>query len=47
MRLALVENDHRIRQALRQMRRALPKIAEIAESGNIQSPPDLDVVVPD
>ena len=47
LRLALVENDHRIRQALRQMRRALPKIAEIAESGNIQSPPDLEVVVPD
>jgi len=47
LRLALVENEHRIRQALRQMRRALPKIAAIAESGNIQPPPDLDVIVPD
>jgi alanine-synthesizing transaminase len=28
LRLALVENEHRIRQALRQMRRALPVIAE-------------------
>lgn len=28
LRLALVENEHRIRQALRQMRRALPAIAE-------------------
>ncbi len=28
LRLALVENEHRLRQALRQMRRALPEIAE-------------------
>jgi alanine-synthesizing transaminase len=28
LRLALVENEHRIRQAIRQMRRALPVIAE-------------------
>ena len=28
LRLALVENEHRLRQALRQMRRALPVIAE-------------------
>lgn len=28
LRLALVENEHRIRQAIRQMRRALPEIAE-------------------
>ncbi len=28
LRLALVENEHRIRQAIRQMRRALPLIAE-------------------
>jgi alanine-synthesizing transaminase len=27
LRLALVENEHRIRQALRQMRRALPEMA--------------------
>jgi len=46
LRLALVENEHRIRQALRQMRRALPKIREIAASGNIP-PPDLDMIVPD
>ena len=26
LRLALVENEHRIRQALRQMKRALPEI---------------------
>ena len=32
LRLAMVENDHRIRQALRQMRRALPKISKVAES---------------
>jgi alanine-synthesizing transaminase len=32
LRLAMVENEHRIRQALRQMRRALPKISEAAES---------------
>ncbi len=31
LRLALVENEHRIRQAIRQMRRALPKIGEAAE----------------
>jgi aspartate/methionine/tyrosine aminotransferase len=30
LRLAMVENEHRIRQAIRQMRRALPKIAESA-----------------
>ena len=34
LRLAMVENEHRIRQAMRQMRRALPKISEAAESGN-------------
>ena len=28
LRLAMVENEHRIRQALRQMRRALPKISK-------------------
>ena len=28
LRLAMVENEHRIRQAIRQMRRALPKIAD-------------------
>ena len=28
LRLAMVENEHRIRQAIRQMRRALPKIRE-------------------
>ncbi|CAB1056662.1 Aspartate aminotransferase (EC [Olavius sp. associated proteobacterium Delta 1] len=33
LRLALVENEHRIRQAIRQMRRALPKISEAAASG--------------
>ena len=33
LRLALVENEHRIRQAIRQMRRALPKISEAAERG--------------
>jgi alanine-synthesizing transaminase len=32
LRLAMVENEHRIRQALRQMRRALPKITEAAEN---------------
>ena len=32
LRLAMVENEHRIRQALRQMRRALPKISKAAES---------------
>jgi alanine-synthesizing transaminase len=47
LRLALVENEHRIRQALRQMRRALPKITEIAASGNIPPPPDFDMSVPD
>jgi alanine-synthesizing transaminase len=30
LRLAMVENEHRIRQAIRQMRRALPKIGEAA-----------------
>ena len=30
LRLAMVENEHRIRQAGRQMRRALPKIGEAA-----------------
>jgi alanine-synthesizing transaminase len=30
LRLAMVENEHRIRQAIRQMRRALPKISEAA-----------------
>ena len=30
LRLALVENEHRIRQALRQMRRTLPEIADVA-----------------
>ena len=30
LRLALVENEHRIRQALRQMRRTLPEIADLA-----------------
>ena len=30
LRLAMVENEHRIRQAIRQMRRALPKISETA-----------------
>jgi hypothetical protein len=30
----MVENEHRIRQAIRQMRRALPKISEAAESVN-------------
>ena len=29
LRLALVENEHRIRQALRQMRRTLPEIADL------------------
>jgi len=33
LRLAMVENEHRIRQAIRQMRRALPKISEAAERG--------------
>jgi len=32
LRLAMVENEHRIRQAIRQMRKALPKIRETAES---------------
>jgi len=32
LRLAMVENEHRIRQALRQMRRALPAIGAAAES---------------
>jgi len=32
LRLALVENDHRIRQAVRQMRRVLPEMAEQLES---------------
>ncbi|UCD82933.1 MAG: aminotransferase class I/II-fold pyridoxal phosphate-dependent enzyme [Desulfobacterales bacterium] len=47
LRLALVENEHRTRQALRQMRRALPKITQRVESGNIQATADLDVMVPD
>ena len=34
LRLAMVENEHRIRQAIRQMRRALPKISESAEKSS-------------
>ena len=39
LRLALVENEHRIRQAIRQMRKALPIISAAAESfqGRLQS----------
>lgn len=33
LRLALVENEHRIRQALRQMKRALPDILDAFEKG--------------
>jgi alanine-synthesizing transaminase len=47
LRLALVENDHRIRQALRQMRRALPKISEMVETGNVQVPAELEVIAAD
>ena len=47
LRLALVENEHRIRQALRQMRRALPKIIEIAASAGMAPPADPEVIVPD
>jgi alanine-synthesizing transaminase len=32
LRLAMAENEHRIRQATRQMRRALPKIGEAVDS---------------
>jgi aspartate/methionine/tyrosine aminotransferase len=46
-RLGYCAGNQKIIQALRQMRRALPKIKEIAESGNIQPPPDLDVIAPD
>ena len=47
LRLALVENEHRIRQALRQMRRALLEISAIAASANLTPPSDLEVIVPD
>jgi alanine-synthesizing transaminase len=47
LRLALVENEHRIRLALRQMRRALPKIAETAASADMTLPADPEVIVPD
>jgi alanine-synthesizing transaminase len=47
LRLALVENEHRIRQALRQMRRALPKITEIAASAAMRRPTDSEVTVAD
>jgi len=36
LRMALVENEHRIRQALRQMKRALPEIAEMAKASRIE-----------
>lgn len=40
LRLALVENEHRIRQALRQMKRALPDIMDAFEKGEqgVQAP---------
>jgi len=47
LRLALVENEHRIRQALRQMRRALPDISKIASSASRTPPTDSEVIVPD